>query len=230
MADAPRLRWFHFTPSRLLIGLLAVQGVLLLCGWFEWFPKGYAVLITLAAVGVAMLLMLLWLTASLLFRWRFQFSIQSLLVFVAAVAILCSWLAVEMKKAEEQREVVEAVVDLGGFVVYHHMLDPSGIRRVNPQRPEPAWVRNLVGIDFLAEVVQVNLDSTEVTDSDLEQMKRLSQLASLNLFNTKVTDRGLAFLEELTRLERLELGGAVQITDTGVKRLRQALPSCQIYH
>ena len=59
--------------------------------------KGWTVLIAMAAVGLTMLLMLLWLLAALLFRWRFQYSLRSLLLLVVAVAIPCSWLAVEMK-------------------------------------------------------------------------------------------------------------------------------------
>ena len=34
----------------------------------------------------------------LIFRWRFQFSIRSLLVLTVAVAVPCSWLAVEVKE------------------------------------------------------------------------------------------------------------------------------------
>ena len=61
-------------------------------------------LIAVAVVGVAMLVMKLWFVVALVFRRRFQFSIRSLLVLTVAVAIPCSWLAVEMKHANQQRE------------------------------------------------------------------------------------------------------------------------------
>ena len=38
----------------------------------------------------------------LLFRWRFQFSIRSLLILTMLIAVPCSWLAVEMKAGEER--------------------------------------------------------------------------------------------------------------------------------
>ena len=99
-ARAPKPRLFHPTPSWLIIGLLAVEGLLWLSERFQWptWHKGYAVLIAVAAVGVLFLLMLLWFIVALLFRLRFQFSIWSLLVLTVAVALPCSWLGVEMKK------------------------------------------------------------------------------------------------------------------------------------
>ena len=102
----PKSRWFHFTPGHLILGLLAVEGLLLLSERIPLFPKGWAVLIAIAAIAVVVLLMLLWWLASILFRWRFQFSIRSLMVLVVAVAITFSWLAVEMKKARNQEAAV----------------------------------------------------------------------------------------------------------------------------
>ena len=109
MADASecktRCRWFRLTPGCLVLGLLAVEGFLLLSEHFQWFAfnrhKGWTVLIGMADVVVAMLLMFLWFLAALIFRWRFQFSIRSLLLLTVVVAIPCSWLAVEMEAGEE---------------------------------------------------------------------------------------------------------------------------------
>lgn len=57
-----RARWFHLTPDRVVIALLAVQGLLWaseVFGWVGWH-KGYAVLTGVGVVGAAMLGMLLW--------------------------------------------------------------------------------------------------------------------------------------------------------------------------
>ena len=112
----PKRRWFYPTPGRLLVVLLAVECVLLLSERFQWFAfnekKGWTVLIAVAVVGLFLLLMLIWFITSLIFRWRFQFSIRSLLVLTIAVAIPSSWLAVEMKWARRQREAVEASIEL----------------------------------------------------------------------------------------------------------------------
>ncbi len=186
-------------------------------------------------------------------RW-FQYSLRTLLVFVTLCAIPCSWLAVKIRKARDQRAAVDAVIELGGFVTYDYMLDQSGKQQPNAQPSGPAWLQNLLGTDFFNEVVRVNLDSTEVTDGRLEHLKGLTRLQWLNLFNTEITDAGLEHLQAFTQLQRLELGGAAnvtdsglehlknlpllqgvflggtQVTDEGVKKLQQALPNCQIGH
>ncbi len=60
-------RWFHPTPDRCVVGLLAVEGLLWVWEWFQWSPKGWPVLIALATIGAAMLLMLVWLAVALIF-------------------------------------------------------------------------------------------------------------------------------------------------------------------
>ena len=124
MADAldctckTRRRWFRLTPDRCVLGLLAVEGFLLLSAWFQWFAfnqhKGWSVLICLATVGAAFVLMLLWFLAALVFRWRFQFGILALLLLVVVVAVPFSWLATEMKAAREQKTAAEEIGKLGG--------------------------------------------------------------------------------------------------------------------
>ena len=76
---------------------------------------------------------LLWFIASLLFRWRFQFSIQSLLVLTLAVAVPCSWLAVEMREVRQERKTAAEFKNLRGDVRWS---EPSG----------PDWLRRLLGI------------------------------------------------------------------------------------
>ncbi len=55
----PKRRWYHLTPGRLLIGLAAVEVFLLLSEQFRWFPKGWAVLISVTILCLAGVLMLL---------------------------------------------------------------------------------------------------------------------------------------------------------------------------
>jgi hypothetical protein len=108
-AAAPRDRWYHPTPGRFVVGLLLVEAVLLVSERFEWFAfnrhKGFTVLIAVATVVAAIVLMLLWLVASLLLRWRFQFGLRTLFALGVAVAVPCSWLAVQIEKAKEQRRL-----------------------------------------------------------------------------------------------------------------------------
>ena len=129
----PRLRWFHLTPDRFVVGLFALEGFLLLSERYQWFAfnehKGWTVLIALAVVGLTLLLMPLWLAAALLFHWRFQYSLRSLLLLVVAVAIPCSWLGTEIQQARKQKEAVEVITQWGGRCILLSRLHRSPAQR-----------------------------------------------------------------------------------------------------
>lgn len=226
-APTARLRWLRLTSDRLVIGLMFLEVLLWLSERFQWFGfnqhKGWTVLVGVACVGVFLFLMLLWFIGALLLRWRFQFGIRALLLLTVAAAISCSWLVTEMRAARRQREAVEAIKRLGGWV--HYDSDLSGNR--NPQ--PPAWLRSVLGEDFFATVHNVVLEETGITDGDLENLKGLNQFGSLLLQGTQVSDAGLEHLSGLTELRCLTLT-RTKVTDDGVKKLQQALPKCEIYH
>jgi hypothetical protein len=69
--------WFYPTPGRMLVILLAIEGVLFLCDSLCWIPNGRAGPIAGAAVGSFLILMVLWFILALIFHWRFQFSIRA---------------------------------------------------------------------------------------------------------------------------------------------------------
>ncbi len=73
-----------------------------------------------------MMLMLLWFIVSSGFPVAISVLDSVLLVLVVAVAIPCSWLAVEMKAARRQEEAVAAIEKLGGNVSYDWQLDAGG--------------------------------------------------------------------------------------------------------
>ncbi len=237
----PSVRWFHLTPDRLILALLVIEGLLWLSdriGWPVWH-KGYAVLTAVASVAMAMLVMLVWFAGSLVLRWRFQFSMRSLLVLVVAVALPCSWLAVEMKEAREQREAVEAITKATGAVIYDYEKDRSGRWIRNPQLTAPLWLVNLLGRSFFSNVVFAKvmpgtelghlktlnhlqtlcLDGTSITDAGLEHVVGMSRLRELYLCDTQITDAGLGHIKRLKELETLWLDGTA-ITDAGLKHLK----------
>ena len=55
-----------------------------------------------------------------------------------------------------------------------------------------------------------------------------TDLERLGLINTTVTDAGLEHVKGLPKLKYLTLWGT-KVTDSGVKKLQQALPNCKIY-
>ena len=73
----------------------------------------------------------------------------------------------------------------------------------------------------------MDLFATRVTDAGLVHLKGLHKLKTLILWGA-ITDAGLENLKELKQLESLGLAGT-NVTREGVKRLRQALPKCEIY-
>ena len=255
----PKRRWYHITPDRLIIGLLAMEGFLFLSEWFQWFAfnerKGWTVLIAVAAVCLVAVVMLVWLVVSLLFRWRFQFSLRSLVVLVVAVSVPCCWLAVKMRDAQRQRRAVEAIRKAGGWawVGYDYEFDRFGnFPPSQEQEPAPSWLRDLLGVDFFAEVEVVLLDDTDfgdaglqqvvggltnlqclslsktqVTDAGLEHLKGLTNLDTLALNDTQMTDEGLAHLKGSVRLQYLYLGNT-HVTDKGIEGIRTALPNCEV--
>jgi hypothetical protein len=245
-APAGKLRWCRLTPERLVVGLLAVEGLLLLSEWFQWFAfnehKGWTVLIAVAAVGVAGLCTLFWFAAALLFRWPFQFSIRSLLVLTVAVAIPCSWLATERRQAQRQHEICE-VLRISSWDVQYDFEAPQAAE------PAPAWLRKMLGDDFFANVEYIWLANrtdvelayagelsglktlavtyARITDAGLAHLQGLTELQALYLGDTQITDAGLEYLKGMSRLKNLDLTGT-KVTDAGVAELQKALPNCKI--
>jgi hypothetical protein len=235
----PSVRWFHLTPDRLILGLLAIEGLLWLSarlGWPVWH-KGYAVLTAVASVGVAFLPMLLWFAASLLFRCRFQFSLRSLFVLVLVVAVPCSWLASEIQRAKRQKEAVAELEKLGGMLEYDYRRDASGHWEYGATLSGPAWLRVSLGDDLFTDTTVANLYPKgglgdglpskldawfsrfpTVTDLDLVHLKALPRMRELYL-SPKITDAGLENLAELVDLRLLTLSEA-RVTDAGLARLK----------
>jgi hypothetical protein len=106
----------------------------------------------------------------------------------------------------------------------------------------------LVQLRGLPQLQTLDLWQTEVSDAGLVHLGRLRQLRTLNLGYTEITDGGLGHLTELSQLETLHIEGTA-VTDAGLvhlkkltqlrtlyhchpnntyKKLREALPNCQI--
>ena len=230
---APKPRWYRLTHDRFLIGLLVVECLLWLSEWFQRFPfnygKGWTVLIAVAVVAATILLFLLGLIASLLFRGRFQFGIRSLFLLTILVAIPCSWFAVEVRLVAREQEIGAELGELGVAVGWSRY--PSG----------PVWLQGLLGDDFFYSIVNLT-GCTQVTDVDLETFTGLNQLGVLDLNKsashrhgprasqgadppTPVSrqnpsdGRGLEHLKGLNQLRELDLG-RTRVTDAGLRHLK----------
>ncbi len=229
MTSPTSSRWFHLTPGRFILALLAVEVFLWLSerfGWLGWH-KGYAVLTGVAVVGVGMLIMLSWYAAALIFRWPFHLSNRTRMVRFVFVVLPFCWLALEMKKAGDQSEAVIVIVKLGGDVHSDFVVDANGNAEALAAPPRPEWLLRLLGIDFFAEVRRANIVSNEYTGRALQMLKRLSELNELCIAGHQVTDATLEDLTGMHHLRTLVLTDTA-VTDTGVAKLQKALPNCKI--
>jgi hypothetical protein len=158
-AKNARSRSFKPMPDRFVTALLLVTGLLWLSQRFQWFGfdqhKGWTVLISVAVVCLAALVMLVWWIASLLFHWRFQFGIRSVLAFCLTCSIVVGWLAVEIQRARRLAEAVDWVHDSGGWVNYDWEVDADNNQISNREPLEPRWLRATLGDDFFSEVAAI---------------------------------------------------------------------------
>ncbi len=145
-------------------------------------------------------------------RW-YQYRLRSLFLLMLVAAIPLGWLSVKLKAARQQKAAVEAIEKLGGQVVYDYQRDEFD---TTSKCPGPAWLRKLLGDDLFANVRRVDL-TVEITDADLETLKRLPQLQELCL-GFSVSDAGLERLKGLAQLQALYLEYA-NISDAGLKHL-----------
>ncbi len=215
-APEPKRRPFRPTPAWLIFGLLVVEGLLWLSERYTWFwfneKKGWTVLIGVAVVGVAMLVMLLWFGISLLLRWRFQFSIRSLLVLTVAVAVPCSWLAVEIRKAKAQQVARMTLDRFPGHVDCNETPQHKGLTA-------PEWLRRALGDDFFVDVQSACLGCDEpFTDADLACVVSLRRFTWLTLYDAKITTNGLRQIASLPELDHLFLSRC-QIGDDGLEQI-----------
>ena len=222
LTEQAKRRWLRLTPDRIVFLLLAAEGILFLSEHFHWFAfnekKGWTVLIAVASVGLAMLLLLVGLAASIIFCWRFQFGIRSLLVMVLVAAIPCGWLGVEIKKAKRIEAAVQAIGKHGGTVLYDYEISwPSGVSTPGAEPDGSKFLRQLIGHDFFNRLVFV--DFHPKSDGELLAVGELTDLRILALRYSRISDMGLECLKGLIHLQCLEIV-QTEFTGTGLIHLK----------
>ncbi|MGO9114237.1 MAG: hypothetical protein ACLP9L_33905 [Thermoguttaceae bacterium] len=239
----PSIPCFRPTPGRCLATLLVVEGLFWLSerfGWLSW-QKGYALLTAVALVAAALAGMILWFPVALIFRSRFQFSIRSLLVVAVAVAIPCSWLVAEIRRATMQRQAVARIVAMGGSVQYNYDYDYAQEHKFDdngdfspPEPPGSPRLRELRGDDLfngLASCVVASIDlqryavgekgpfvKADVSDDDMHCLLTFPMLRCLSIEFQPITDAGIKHLGALKDLQDVDLYGT-QTSDECVQTL-----------
>lgn len=154
-------------------------------------------------------------------RW-FSFSLRA---FFTVLTLLCVWLGWNVERDRKQREVVAAVLELKGEVIfdrppeklYDLFYGPPKAIEVNliSRSASDATVRQL---RCLTSLRRLKMRGAYVTDAGMVDLGAMTSLESLELFYPFITDEGLGHLAQLTRLRKLTVTDA-RITDEGLKAL-----------
>jgi hypothetical protein len=147
-------------------------------------------------------------------RWL-QFTLRTMLVLILIVSVPLGWFAHKLRQAEQQREAVREIEEIGGTAVQCPNFDPrdSWASRV------PSRLRRTLGDEFFVTVNYVSLSGARITDTDLMRLRAFPRLRALYARRCRVTDAGLVHLRELVHLEELSLH-STRITDAGLEHLR----------
>lgn len=68
-----------------------------------------------------------------------------------------------------------------------------------------------------------------ITDRGLEEIARLTQLSDLMITNANISDAGLEHIAWLPKLTTVHLSGNPKVTNTGIAKLKSALPNRNVY-
>ncbi len=161
-------------------------------------------------------------------RW-FQFSVRTLMIFTLICAVVCAWVGHRMRQKRREREIVDAILNDGGFATYDYKYDADEHFIANGEPSAPMWLRKLLGDDFFCEVDSVSflvkdpgprwlkavgIDEEKfripAVTTGLPHLEELACLRQLNLTERTLTDADMTHLKDLSRLQYLGL------RDTGV--------------
>ena len=97
-------------------------------------------------------------------RSYLRFSLRTLMVFIT---LGCIWLGIVSARVNRQRQAVGAIEKLNGICGYDDETNAEG-RIDHTIRPTvPAWLSNVIGRDYFADVVSVDLEGDVTRRADL---------------------------------------------------------------
>ncbi len=105
---------------------------------------------------------------------RLRFTLRLLL---AALTLLCVWLAIHTQRARRQRAIVEQIEQgIGGaYYDFHYEAKDDGMGAKQQVSPVPKWLLDTLGVDFFHNVKAVHTRDTPVI-ADLPQLSALERL------------------------------------------------------
>jgi hypothetical protein len=152
-------------------------------------------------------------------RWL-RYSLRTLLVLITVFGV---WLGSKVNQARRQKEAVAALMALGTGFYYAHQKDEAYPHGINPghELVAPKWLDELAGYDFFRTVISVQV-SSPVSDEDLVYLAGLPYIERLYVtgFGRDVSDWEL---DQLRRPDRRIAPGARgnNVSDAGLAHLRR---------
>src|SRR4029453_6760631 len=113
----------------------------------------------------------------------------------------------------------EAFQRVGVTVAYDFEWTPDRGYLDDPQPPGPMWLRDLLGIDYLADVAIVNAGDCHLGDEDLRHLEHFPRLKHLNLTGTPIDDAGCQHFAGLKHLVAVHVG-RTNVTDAGLAHFK----------
>jgi len=151
-------------------------------------------------------------TETLQTRWRWaRFSLRALLLCIAG---LCVLLAVQVNSANKQRRAVARLRELGASAGFDRDLN-----NLSAGYQGSTWLRDLIGIHYVATCNYVHFHKPIPSDRDLEVLRELPYLECVDLGLSDVSGDALVHLRDLKYLTNLYLGDK-SATDQGLKHLQ----------
>jgi hypothetical protein len=152
-----------------------------------------------------------------------RFSIRTLLIVTAVVAVVLAFLS---HRAVKQQRGRDWVASQNGHFMFSHKYDPitdEWDRKATLSAPD--WLVDAFGIDYFDSVDSVILDNKEV--DDLSRLADLQSLRSLAIY-IEIDDKlSFAPLAELPKLRHLSLA-YTNISAERLAKLRALLPHVRV--
>jgi hypothetical protein len=140
-------------------------------------------------------------------RFKLQFTLRMLLVVTAVLAL---WLNFQLDRARRQQAAVKAIQAYGGMVRYDFEPEDPKLRK---PPPEPKWLVDLVGVDFLHNIEAVNfncqfkdgqrVENSRETADILQELQDLPGLKSIMIQGSQATNESMKTVARLDSLEEL---------------------------
>ena len=163
-------------------------------------------------------------------RW-FQFSLRTLLIFVAGIAIICDWYAGKIHHAADQDALIEAAQKIEGRVEVAYS-GPDWLGFIYPRRLR----RHVIGLTFdlsspdcrqeslrlclagFHELQWLDFGLVPIDEEGWRSVGRMDQLSRLISTHSTITEADAAQLARLPELQELNLSEC-QIDNAAVRKL-----------